>query len=303
MNAGMLVNRQHYTKLFKSRLPFIDFLMINGIDAPSMVYQQVYKIRDSQRAFEEVLTLAGLGLFSQKDEGETITYDRSLQGYSKRFEMLTFAKATSITKEAMDDDFDGAIGDTVPMLGFSARASIETEAASNFNLGFSSITTADGSTFFSASHPQVGGGTYNNLVSADLSQSAIESGVNKFDSLTNDRGLFEDYVARTLLIPPSLKWLARELLKSQLRSDSSANATNALLEEGLDTLEWRYLSNATDWFLLGDPSKSSLLWYWREEPVTDHTLDFDTGNMKTKMTMRFDHGPVDGRGIVGGDGT
>ena len=303
MNAGLLINRQHYTKLFVSRLPFIDFLMQNGIDAPSMVYQQIYKIRDSQRAFEEVLTLAGLGLFDQKDEGDTITYDRSLQGYSKRFEMLTYAKGTSITKEAQDDDIDGAIGDTVPMLGFSARASIETEAASNFNLGFTSVTTADGAVFFSATHPQVGGGTYNNLVSADLSQSSIESGVNKFDSLTNDRGLFEDYAARTLLIPPSLKWLARELLKSQLRSDSNINATNALLEEGLDPLEWRYLSNATDWFLVGDPAKHSLLWYWREEPITDHTLDFDTGNMKTKMTMRFDHGPVDGRGIVGGNGS
>ena len=303
MNAGILVNRQHYTKLFTSRLPFIDFLMINGIDAPSMVYQQVYKIKDSQRAFEEVLTMAGLGLFDQKDEGDSITYDRGLQGFSKRFEMLTYSKGTQITKEAMDDDIDGAIGDTVPQLGFSARASIETEAASNFNLGFTSSTTADGSYIFVADHPRVGGGTYDNLVSADLSQSALESGINKFDSLTNDRGLFEDWTAQTLLIPPALKWLSRELLKSQLRSDSNINATNALLEEGLSPIEWRYLSNSTDWFLLSDPSKHSLLWYWREEPVTDHTLDFDTGNMKTKMSMRFDHGAVDGRGMVGGNGS
>lgn len=303
MNAGMLINRQHYTKLFKSRLPFIDFLMINGIDAPSMVYQQVYKIKDSQRAFEEVLTMAGLGLFDQLDEGDSIKYDRSLQGYSKRFEMLEYAKGTMITKVAMDDDIDGAIGDTVPMLAFSARASVETEAASNFNLGFTTVTTADGVTFFNDSHPQVGGGTYDNLVSADLSQSALETGINLFDTLTNDRGLFEDWSARMLLTPPALKWLARELLKSQLRSDSNINAVNALLDEGLDHVEWRYLSNSTDWFLLSDPAKHSLLWYWRENPVTDHTLDFDTGNMKTKMTMRFDHGPVEGRGIVGGNGS
>ena len=306
LNAGLLINRQHYTKLFKSRLAYIDQIMINGIDAPSMKYQDVYQIRTTLRPYEEIITGAGLGLFNQLDEGDSIVYDRSLQGWDKRYEMLEYAKGTQITKVAMDDDMDGAIGDTVPMLGFSARASIETEAASEFILGFATNTTADGTVTFSATHPQIGGGTYSNLVSGDLAQSTLEEGLNAFDNLTNDRGLYEDWEAKTLLIHPNLRWLAHELLKSQLRSDTANNAANALSQEGLNVVKWRYItdgSNNTDWFLLSDPSRHSMLWYWREEPVVDHTLDFDTGNMKTKMTMRFDHGAVEGRGIVGGNGS
>ena len=43
--------------------------------------------------------------------------------------------------------------------------------------------------------------------------------------------------------------------------------------------------------------------YWRADPISDHTIDFDTGNMKSKMTYRLSAGPADWVGWVGGDGS
>jgi hypothetical protein len=105
-----------------------------------------------------------------------------------------------------------------------------------------------------------------------------------------------------LLIPSELRWVTHELLKSQLRSDTANNAANALNQLGLKVVQSKYLTGEDDWFLCVDPSQHRVIVYWRMEPVTDHTLDFDTGNMKSKMTYRLSFGSADWRGWVGGQG-
>jgi hypothetical protein len=135
-----------------------------------------------------------------------------------------------------------------------------------------------------------------------LSQGTLESAINIYDDMRDDRNQLIELSPSILLFPPELKWLVHELLKSQLRSDTADNAANALHQVPLKTVESKYLTGDDDWFLVSDPSQHRLMFYWRMEPVTDHTLDFDTGNMKTKMTYRLSHGPADWRGLIGGQG-
>lgn len=301
--AGNVVHREQFADLFTSRLPYIDDILINRFNDVPVIYPQLFKVLDSDRMFEEVTGITGLGLFGKKSEGDTIVYDKPLQGFDKRYEHDTYAKGTQITREAMQDDIDNAISDLTPLLARSARNSIETEAASDFNLGFTTVTTPDGLSFFNTAHVLVGGGTFSNRVTGDLSQSTLEEAANLFDNQVDDRNQFLDFAAQVLLYPPKLRWLVHELLKSQQRPDSNINAANALEQLNISPIMWRYITNVTDWFVGAGPSDHELRFYWKENPVTDHSLDFDSGNMKSKMTMRFSHGPADPRGWIGGDGT
>lgn len=299
-SVGNVMLRARYTDLFASRLAYIDEIMFEQFDAPSLTYPDALHIRDSSRAYEETTGLTGFGQFSQKSEGATVDYDTILQAYDKRFTHLTFSKGYQISMEAMDDDLDGHISNCAPALARAARVSIETYAWNLYNLGFATETTPDGSYIFADSHPLVGGGTYDNLVSGDLSQANLETAINLFDGMLDDRSLPIEASPTRLIIPTALRWITFEILKSQLRSDTATNAVNALNQLSLAVTMSKYLTSSTAWFVTSDPSQHRALLYWRQEPVTDHTLDFDTGNMKTKMTYRLSRGAADWRNLVGG---
>lgn len=303
--ANSLLFRANLQKLYAARLPFIDEILFEPHKAPEMTYTRVFNVRDSQRAYEEILGLVGLGLFKQKPEGSPIDYDTFTEGYSKRFTHDTFANGFMATWEAAEDDLDGVIAQATPELRESAIRSIETSAYDDLNNAFTSLVTGmDGATFISASHPLAfpGGGTFSNLISGDLAQGTLEAALNIFDDMRNDRGLLVGMDAKMLIIPPELKWVAHELLKSQLRSDTANNAANALSMVGLDVLTVKYLTNAENWFLATDPSQHRLMYYWRKEPFNDNYIDPETLNLKVKMLYRMSHGVADWRGFVGGQG-
>ena len=304
-SAGNVMLRGQYTDLFVSRLPYLDEILYEQFDAPSLTYTEVFHVRDSQRAYEEMTQITGFDQFVEKTEGAVVQYDKLLQGFDKRFKHKTYAKGFQISMEAMDDDIDGAISNAAPALARVARNSIETQIFSVINEGFSASgagATPDGAALFSASHLLVGGGTFDNLVSGDLAQATLEEAINIFDDMRDDRNQLIDMEPQILLIPPELRWVTHELLKSQLRSDTANNAANALNQLGLRVVQSKYLTGDDDWFLCVDPSQHRVMVYWRMEPVTDHTMDFDTGNMKSKMTYRLSFGSADWRGWVGGQG-
>jgi hypothetical protein len=300
-SAGNVMQRQRYTDLFASRLAYIDEIFFENFDAPSLTYPQAFNVRRSSRAYEESTGLTGFGTFSQKSEGAAVDYDTILQAYDKRFTHVTFAKGYQITMEAMDDDLDGAITNAAPALSRACRVSIETYIWNVFNNAFATETTPDGG-YLCGTHPLVAGGSYVNLLTGDLSQANIEAAINNFDNMVDERSLPIEIQASKLVIPVEYRWLAHELLKSQLRSDTANNATNALSQIGLSVLESKYLTDTDAWFIISDPSVHRILVYWRQEPVSDHTMDFDTGNMKSKMTYRLSVGASDWRGIVGSSG-
>lgn len=301
-SAGTIMLRSRYTDLFSSRLAYIDEILFENFDAPSLSYPKVFHVKDSGRAYEEVTGITGFGQFTEKDEGQPISYDVPLQGFDKRFTHLAYAKGYQISFEAMDDDLDGAITNAAPALARAARSSIEVLIWSVLNGGFATTTTPDGQALFSDTHLQVNGGTADNLLSGDLTIANLESAIGMFDNMVDDRDLIIDVEPSMLVIPPELRWTAHEILKSQLRSDTADNATNAFNQIGLQVVMSKYLTGDDDWFLMARPDQHRVLVYWRMEPVSDHTLDFDTGNFKTKMTFRLSKGASDWRGVVGGQG-
>ena len=301
-SAGTIMLRQRYTDQFSDRLAFLDELMFERFDAPSLTYPMSFNVRDSNRAYEETTGLTGFGTFTEKAEGQGIEYDTLLQGYDKRYTHLTYAKGFQLSFETMDDDLDGALSNAGPALARAARVSIETFIWNIINNGFSATLTPDGVSLFNDSHPLVGGGTYDNKISGDLSQANLETAINLMDKLVDDRSLPIEMSTHNLLIPTELKWLAYEILRSELRHNTANNAVNSLNQHPMEILQSKYLTGDDDWFLHGPPEETRVIVYWRMEPYTDHTLDFDTGNWKSKMTYRLSAGASDWRGWIGGQG-
>lgn len=304
-SANSIVMRDQLFKLYGERLPFIDEILLEPHRSPEMTYTQVFNVRDSDRAYEEILGMVGLGLFKVKPEGEPVNYDRFTQGFSKRFAHDTYANGYQVTWEAAEDDLDGVVREATPELAESARRSIEISAYDDLNNAFTSnVTGMDGVSFINAAHPAAfpGGGTFSNLISGDLAQGTLEAALNIFDDMRNDRGLLIGMTPKNLIIPTELRWLAHELLRSQLRSDTANNAANALTLVGLQPMVIKYLTNAENWFVSSAPSDHRLMFYWRKEPFSKNYMDPETLNLKVQMLYRMSHGVADYRGWVGGQG-
>lgn len=296
--------RGQFPDLFAARLAYLREIIKHWYEAPAQTYPEVFGVMDSNRMFEDLTGVTGFGLFSQQLEGAAVDYDAILDAYDKRFTHLKYGKGFQISEDANDDDVDGAITNLAPALGIAADQSVETVAWNVFNNGFSSETTPDGVSLFNSAHVLRGGGTQSNLVTGDLSVANLETAVNLLDAMKDERSNVINMTPSLLVIPAGsngLRWVAHEILRSELRSDTANNATNAFNQLGLRILPVKYLTNAPDWFLGVEPARSKLRFFWRKRPVTDFAMDFDTGNFKTKMTMRYSVGAADYRGWVGGN--
>jgi hypothetical protein len=91
--------------------------------------------------------------------------------------------------------------------------------------------------------------------------------------------------AKHLIIPPALKWKAKELLESELDPDTANNAKNTLKNELTYTV-CHFLTSTTGYTLLTDKQYHDLRFIWRRKPKTQMGVDIWTGNKVYKLTCR-----------------
>lgn len=300
-SAGLLMVQQQLRSLFEQRLAYIDEILGLNYEMPQVIFDQIFNMRTSTRMAEEITGLAGFGRFTEKPQGETLAYDRILSAYDVRFTHKTFAKGYQLSMELNEDELDGILVDILPEMGRMAKISIEADAISDLANGFTTVLAPDGVAFF-GTHILSAGGTFSNLLATDFSQSALEAAINKFADTVNERGELMLLQPTRLVIPNELRWIVAEVLESQQRSDTANNAINVVNRLGLQTFSTPFLTDDDCWFLSCDPRQHRLVFYWRQEPVTDHAMDFDTKNLKTSMLYRYSHGVGDWRGWVGSPG-
>jgi Mu-like prophage major head subunit gpT len=298
-----LMTRLKASDLFFSRLPFIDEILYENFDAPALTYPRVFDVRSSSRAFEETTGFSGFGLFSQKEQdGGAIDYDTIFQLYDQRSIHATYAKGFQISEEGQEDDIDGVISNAAPAMGRAAQVSIETVIWNVLNNGFASQQSPDGVALFHNSHPQVDGTTQDNLASGDFATATLEAAITQFDDLKDERGLPIELQPAVLCFPTALRWQVVTVLKSENRPGTANNDINTVNNLGLLPVMSKYITDSDSWFLGAPANQAKLLVYWRKEPVSDHVLDFETGNMKSKMTYRMSTAVADWRGWVASPG-
>lgn len=270
-------------------------------------YDKLFEKRTSTKAFEEDVAVSSFGLAVQKGEGAPISYDSERQGFITRYQHVVFALGFIITREMMEDDQYDIVGQRKAQgLARSIRQTKEINGANVYNRAFnSSYVGGDGVSMISASHPNIKGGTYSNLIgtASDLSEAALEQAHIDIAGFTDDAGLLIAASPKTLIISRQQIFEAKRILDTDGRPGTNANDLNALKEMSIvkGTVVNHYLTDADAWFLLTDvPNGPSYFERRADEFAMDN--DFDTENAKYKATSRYSFGWSDPRGIYGSPG-
>ncbi|HEY6022304.1 MAG TPA: Mu-like prophage major head subunit gpT family protein [Candidatus Paceibacterota bacterium] len=271
-------------------------------------YAQVFNVGSSTRSYEEDAEVVGLGKMVTKAEGTAITYDDPFQSTDKkRYTHTAFGLGFRVTEEMYSDDMYGIIKKMPASLSRSAKQTTEVEAWNIFNNAFGTTNTGlDGVALCSTAHLNVKktGGPYSNRLAtdSDLSVTSLQAAIELMEDTTDDRDMNIMLKPKLLIVTPSNKWMARELLNSEKKPHTADNEINALMDEELKYMVGHYLTDDDAWFLVTDKSDHTLNFFWRKKPAFDNSDDFDTGDAKFKASMRFSVGFTGWRGIIGTPG-
>jgi hypothetical protein len=302
-------------QLLKELLPGLNALFGMEYARYGEEHKELYETEKSERSFEEETKLAGFSAAPVKNEGSAIAYDNAQEAFTARYTHETIALGFSITEEAIEDNlYDSLSARYTKALARAMSYTKQVKAASVLNNGFSSgYLGGDGVSLFGVNsggsrvgHPLVSGGVnYNSpTVAVDLNETSLENAVIQIAAWTDERGLLIAAKPRKLVVPPSLMFVAKRLLDTELRVGTNDNDINALKQMGAIPEGYtvnHLLTDTNAWFLLTDVP-NGLKHFERMPLANSMDGDFDTGNVRYKARERYSFGWSDPLGIWGSAG-
>lgn len=261
------------------------------------IWKRLCTVKTSNRAYEESAYYGGLGMPIVKPEGTEVKYDDFVQGYTKRWTHTTYGLATRVTEELIEDslypDVPTQMEAQTREIGASFAELFEVLTLDIFNNGTATTyhTAGDALAVFSASHINLRGGTWSNLLSpaADLSATALQTALDNMSLIKDDSGKYQILKPQYLLIHPNNVWKAEELLESGYDPESPNNAINPLKKRNLQIISTPFFTDTDAFALIAEPphSDAGLIAYMRRKPKFAQDGDFETGDFKFKGTCRF----------------
>ena len=269
------------------------------------VYDQVFRIKSSDKAFEKVQGVTTLGLAGTKPQGGTAAFADPIQGFQKEFAHIVYALGSSVTKEMWTDDQYSYISGIPKMLAESMRETKETVHANVLNNAFGSELGADGVSIFNASHVNVATGTTQAnqpSTAADLTQTSLEQMFIDVAGWTDDQDKKKQYAVGKLLVPRQLMFVAEKILKTSGEVGTDANTINPM-QGKLTPIVWNYLTDVDAWFGLTDNTAAGFCSFQRWENSLDRDNEFDTFSLKFLASERYSLGVTDWRAAYGSSGS
>ena len=294
-------------QLLKELLPGLNALFGLEYEKYENEHAEIYETESSERSLEEEVKLSGFGAAPVKPEGSSISFDSAQESYTARYNHETVAMGFSITEEAVEDNlYDSLSARYTKALARAMAYTKQTKAAALLNTGFDTFQSGDGVTLFNTAHPTVQGGNNANRLStdADLNETSLEQAVIDIAAFVDERGLLIAARPRKLIVPPALMFVATRLLQSEMRTGTSDNDINALVNNGSIPEGFRvnhYLTDTDAFFLITDVP-NGMKHFERTPMTTQMDGDFDTGNVRYKARERYSFGVSDPLGIYGSPG-
>lgn len=305
MSAPAILRSQYGDLYGSAMLPVLEELFRQEFAEAPAIREQIFKVVPTDRDIWQSSEVHDLPLFNQMSEGEDYSYFGMRQGYDKTLSIVKHGLGASISQEAIDDGKFSLVSDLVRRMARSARESQEISAMNIFNNGFTSEVSADAAYVFSASHLLPSGGTFRNKPSAaaDLSVSSLETALLDFETqFVGDSGIFYRIMPKILLVHPTFKRLAKELIGSDLKPSTADNNMNSFKEEGLIVMSSPRLTDTDAWFLLGAPQETGLRIVSRAPVQTKSEDCFNNDTVKYKSRYREKIGVTHAYGIYGNAG-
>lgn len=298
-------------QLLKELLPGLNALFGLEYKKYEEEHKEIFETENSDRSFEEETKLSGFGAAPVKNEGSSIAYDNAQEAWTARYVHETIAMGFSLTEEAIEDNlYDSLSARYTKALARAMAYTKQVKAAAILNQGFTGAgnpTYGDGKVLFATDHPLVSGGVNSNrpTVGADLNETSLEAAIIQIAAWTDERSLLIAARPTKLIIPPSLMFVATRLMKTELRTGTADNDTNAIRVMGAIPGGFavnHYLTDNNAWFLKTD-IPNGLKHFVRTPMQTGMDGDFDTGNARYKARERYSFGASDPLGMFGSPGS
>lgn len=269
-------------------------------------YSKVFNVLDSTKAVETDHRMGGFTLWNKKGSLDSTEYEDIIDGGDIMYKHETFSKGFQIEKELVDDAQYNTMNKRSKALARTARATVETHAASVYNGAFTA-NGYDGVPLIHAAHPLLGGGTStNSLGSAVLNEANLELALKLSREQVDERGIKIQMMPKILVVPGALEYTAARLIESA--QSTTPGGANVFAKNDINAMKGKfevvvldYLTSPTAWFVI-DPDLYEINFFWREKLNFKSDGDFDTDVAKYKGRMRYSYGWSDFRGIIGSAG-
>lgn len=252
--------------------------------------------------------ISGLGTAQSMPEGDRFTIDRPILGGTRAYEAVPYGLGFEVTYPMWEDEQYGVMNEESKLLARASRNRLEVDAWSVLNNAFSSSGNGAGFdtlALCSTAHTRLDGGpTQGNRPSSDvgLSQTGLQAMFLAYENLLDHRGLPRLMNPSLLVIPPALKFTARELLGSVQKPYTTDNEINPLMDEDLYYMVSHYLTSTTAWFSLASQGVHDLNFFIRTQPMFDAFDDPNTKNAVFTVWQRHIPGFGDWQGTYGTSG-
>ncbi len=320
MSTAPFINRGQWGHLYgPEMLAALEEIFQFNYEQHLGIREMVFRDRPMSGSIMQTTESHDLPLFSQVPEGGKYTFAGNKQGAKKTYEPVKFGLGFSISEEAVSDGEFDKISELVAHLGRSGAESKEIAGMNIFNNGFTTETTADGVALFSTAHLLPSGGTWRNKLStdSDLSATSLEQMLLDFEvEQVSDQGKKYKIMPEKLLVHPSNKRLASELLNSTLKPETveaaggsgitNINNMNSFKDEGLGWISSPHLTDDDGWFMLAPKDRTGLTIANRsgmETKAAGPDVGFVTDAILYKARYREDIGASHGYGVFGTSGS
>jgi hypothetical protein len=272
------------------------------------IWKKYFRTETSTRKFERYQDYAAFTSPSPLSEGDDLTTQNLTPGSPKDLTHLKWRLGFEVTEEAADDDEFSVIKNYARGLRMALRVAQETYAARLIGQGFSGgvETTPDGQPIYSASHVVLTGGTASNLVSADLSRTALETALTlaRTDGKSAEGFFMEPPSGWFLEVPPALEFLATRIVKSTNINGSADNDINAIKANyQIDVVVNPYIADTDSWRIVAKNQMHGLLTIVRKAVAMDAPVTVDRSkNRLYSAGFRQSWGAIQYQGVVGSPG-
>jgi hypothetical protein len=287
----------------------------------------LYNVDNSDKAYEEISEIIGLGLFTELTEGNAIDYDSFKKGRDFKLIHTDFSKGFRVTRKMMRDEQYGLISRMTKGLSRAAHKTVRYKAMLPLALGFGAGTgtwntnawaattetyvLGDAKPVFDDAHPiqnprSVGTyalpSTWSNYANTALSDSAILTAVTAVKTQPDENGFVEGYQPDILFVPSALYYTALNIVdsKSSIADNKNSGVTNEVNRLGIRVVEIPELPDIAGWYLASSAAEREAYWFWREKPGKVETdKDFNTKDSLWSMIFSASCGFANGKGLYG----
>jgi len=252
---------------------------------------------------------SSVGAFSDWSQfSGSVTYQDASQGYDTTGTHVEFASGTQVERKLFDDDQYQIMDQRPRGLATAAQRTRQVHGARIPNNAFSVDTffynNSEGVALCSNSHTTTSGAStasgFDNLTTSSLNAASVAASriqmVGFRDDAANRMMLNPD----ELLIPPDLYERAYEIVASMGKVDTANNNRN-VHEGAYRVIEWNYLTDTNNWFMMDSALRQqSLFWVDRVPVEFAFAEDLDTLVAKWRGYMRYMNAWTGWRWVLGG---